>query len=35
MKNTAVQTKTQYQEYTVHQDPLNTSWNYNTNRSNM
>ena len=28
-------TKTQYQEYTVHQGPLNTSWNYNINKSNM
>ena len=34
MKNNAVQ-KTQYQEYTVHQGPLNTSRDYNTNRNNM
>ena len=23
------------QKYTVHQGPLNTSWNYNTNKNNM
>ena len=41
MKNTAVQNKNTillsilFILYTVYQGPLNTSWNYNTNRSNM